>query len=316
MNRLIPALAALALALPGSTLAQEGEAAKPPSAKEVLDAAPAAAWQEVRPEDLLVFELNPAPDGTERRIVMQLMGEPWSQKWVRNIRKLAQARWWDTHSSVYRIAPGFVAQWGDPDEERAPLEGLERVGRADFTHPLPRQAPLADPCGDRVLDNDFCDSYAPSAAFKGGWPTATDGAQDWPLHCPGMVGVARDVDPSTGLGDTFYTVIGHAPRRLDRNLAVVGRVVEGLDLLRTQPPGTGEMGFYADGQDPLQIRWARLASELPAKDRPRYKYLKSDGATFAGWLAATGRPSEFYATVPSDYDICSLTYPVRKIEGA
>lgn len=315
MNRLIPALAALALALPGSTQAREEEGAKPPTAKEVLDAAPGSAWQEVRPEDLLVFALNPAPDGAERRIVVQLMSEPWSQKWVRNIRKLAKGRWWDTHSSVYRIAPGFVAQWGDPDEERTPLKGLEPVGKSDFTHQLPAVTQLVDPCRSRQLDNSFCDSYAPVAAFEGGWPTATDGTQDWPLHCPGMVGVARDVDPSTGLGDTLYTVIGQAPRRLDRNLAVVGRVVEGLDLLRTQPPGTGEMGFYAEGQDPLEIEWARLASDLAPAARPHYEYLKTDSATFAEWLAATGRPNEFYTTVPDDYDICALAYPVREMEN-
>ena len=315
MKRLAIALAALASALPALALAQDGETTKPPSAKEVLDAAPRSAWQEVRPEDLLIFELNPAPDGSERRIVLQLMREPWSQKWVRNIRKLAKARWWDTHSSVYRIAPGFVAQWGDPDEDRAPLQGLEPVGKDDFTHRLPAVAQLADPCADRKLDNSFCDPYAPAVSFEDGWPIGTDGVRDWPLHCPGMVGVARDVDPATGLGDTLYTIIGHAPRRLDRNLAVVGRVVEGLDLLRTQPPGTGEMGFYAAGQDPLEIQWARLASDLAPEARPRFKYLETESGTFAQWLAATGRPNEFYTTVPTDYDICALTYPVREIEG-
>ena len=33
--------------------------------EEVLEAAPADAWQEIAPVDLLVFQLAPAPDGSE-----------------------------------------------------------------------------------------------------------------------------------------------------------------------------------------------------------------------------------------------------------
>ena len=313
MKNAITLLAALTLGT--SAFAQEAETPAPPSPKEVLEAAPADAWQEIAPVDLLVFQLAPAPDGSERRIVVQLIDAPWSQKWVRNMRKLAAGGWWDTNSWVYRIAPGFVAQWGDPNEDRAPMEGLEEVGRADFIHPLSEPVSLPNPCEDRVFDNAFCDAYAPVAMFKGGWPVATDGTADWPLHCPGMVGVARDVDPATGRGDTLYTIIGHAPRRLDRNLAVVGRVVEGLDLLRTQPPGAGEMGFYAEGQDPLKIEWARVASDLKPDARPHYKYLKTDSDTFVEWEAALVQPNPFYSDPPSDYDICALTYPVRAAES-
>mgnify|MGYP001984542394 CR=1 FL=1 len=153
MKRAITLIAALALGT--AAFAQEAESPPPPSPKEVLEAAPADAWQEIAPVDLLVFQLAPAPDGSERRIVIQLMDAPWSQKWVRNMRQLAQGGWWDTNSSVYRIAPGFVAQWGDPNEDRAPMEGLEEVGRADFIHPLSEPVSLPNPCEDRVFDNAF-----------------------------------------------------------------------------------------------------------------------------------------------------------------
>ena len=45
--------------------------------------------------------------------------------------------------------------------------------------------------------------------------------------------------PSTG-----SPVIGHAPRQLDRNIAVVGRVIEGIEHLATLPRGKGEAGVY------------------------------------------------------------------------
>src|SRR3546814_4006058 len=51
-------------------------------------------------------------------------------------------------------------------------------------------------------------------------------SQEWLTHCYGAVGVARDVDPQTGSGSSLYAVIGQAPRRLDRNLAIAGRVLE------------------------------------------------------------------------------------------
>ena len=318
MKRAITLIAALALGT--AAFAQEAESPPPPSPKEVLEAAPADAWQEIAPVDLLVFQLAPAPDGSERRIVIQLMDAPWSQKWVRNMRQLAQGGWWDTNSSVYRIAPGFVAQWGDPNEDRAPMEGLEEVGRADFIHPLSEPVSLPNPCEDRVFDNAFCDAYAPVAMFKGGWPIATDGTADWPLHCPGMVGVARDVDPATGRGDTLYTIIGliaalYCLWAIGEAAAVLAAQVEGLDLLRTQPPGTGEMGFYAEGQDPLTIAWARVASDLAPDARPQYKYLKTESDTFAQWQTALIQPNPFYSEPPSDYDICALTYPVRQVKG-
>ena len=46
----------------------------------------------------------------------------------------------------------------------------------------------------------------------------------WLAHCYGMVGVGRDLDADSGSGAEMYVVIGHAPRHLDRNVALVGRV--------------------------------------------------------------------------------------------
>ena len=36
----------------------------------------------------------------------------------------------------------------------------------------------------------------------------------------------------------------HAPRQLDRNIALVGRVVQGMELLSALPRGSGPLGFY------------------------------------------------------------------------
>src|SRR3546814_16666426 len=75
------------------------------------------------------------------------------------------------------------------------------------------------------------DPYASSQALWG-WPVGRgkDG-ELWPVHCYGAVGVGRNMSPDTGSGAELYAVIGHAPRHLDRNIAVVGRVIIGIEHL-------------------------------------------------------------------------------------
>ena len=130
------------------------------------------------------------------------------------------------------------------------------------------------------------DPYASAATFEQGWPIGLARDSLWPVHCYGMVGVGRNYSPDTGSGAELYTVIGHAPRHLDRNIAVVGRVVEGIEHLSRLPRGTGELGFYETPAERTVIRSARLASELPEAERPQLEYLDSDSESFTRYAAA------------------------------
>src|SRR3546814_19096842 len=78
-----------------------------------------------------------------------------------------------------------------------------------------------------------------------------------------MVGVARDLSPNTGSGAELYTVIGHAPRHLDRNIALVGRVIAGMEHLSSLPRGPAPLGVYEDPAQRVPILAVRLASDLP-----------------------------------------------------
>src|SRR5690606_39743658 len=53
----------------------------------------------------------------------------------------------------------------------------------------------------------------------------------WLTHCPGIVAMARNNEPDTGSTD-FYIVIGQAPRYLDRNLTIFGRVIDGMEVVQ------------------------------------------------------------------------------------
>ncbi|SOB79408.1 peptidylprolyl isomerase [Sphingomonas guangdongensis] len=272
--------------------------AAPPAAAppKPYDAEPAD-WVAIPDDEMLVFTLA---DG--RRVVVRLAAR-YAPAHVANMRALATARWWDGES-VYRVQDNYVTQWGDPTEKKALPSGLIANPPAEYEWPaFDAVATLAKP-----------DSYSTRAGYsRDGWPLATNGTTAWMPHCYGMVGVARDLAPSTGSGGDLYAVIGHGPRHLDRNIAVVGRVIEGMEALSSFPRGTGNLGFYEQPAQYVRIRSGRLASTLPAAERPRYQYRRTDNARFAAWIAAReNREPPFFTMPAGGADICNAMPPVRK----
>lgn len=319
-------LAIAALALATASHAQEAE---PPTPASVVAAAPASDWKAIDPADLLVMSLAPDRHGNERRVVIQLIPPPFSQGWVENIRTLAKAHWWDG-TSVYRVVDNWVAQWGagedegdDDDAPGKPLpDGLQVVPESAYLTPI---EPGPDDGRDFVLTpwradiviNRWLDSYA-ITAFVAGWPIGLDdqgGRTSWPVHCYATVGVARDLSPDTGTGAELYAVIGHAPRQLDRNIAVIGRVIEGIEHLATLPRGKGDAGVYDDPALRVPIVWARLGDELPEGERPRFEYLASDSESFARYVhVRANRNDAFYQVPAGGIDLCNVQVPIRRAE--
>jgi peptidylprolyl isomerase len=322
------ALALAALAVPA--LAQD--APEPPTPASIVAAAPAADWRAIDPADLMVMTLAPDRDGHPRAVTIQLMPPPFSQGWVDNVRTLARARWWDG-TTVYRVVDNWVAQWGDgeDDEHKAkPLpEGLRVVPENEYVS-AGQNRPLLGP-GQR---DNYTDTPVPieslpvspmrdafsMVGFGWGWPLGfedtrrprSDAAQVWPIHCYASVGVARDLSPDTGTGAELYAVIGHAPRQLDRNIAVVGRVIEGIEHLSTLPRGKGEAGVYDDPALRVPIVSVRLGDELPEAERPRFEYLEGD--SFARYVEVrANRNDAFYKVPAGGVDVCNVQVPIRRI---
>jgi peptidylprolyl isomerase len=132
-------------------------------------------------------------------------------------------------------------------------------------------------------------------------------------HCYGMVGVARDLAPSTGSGAELYTVIGHAPRPLDRNIALVGRVIDGMQWLSSLPRGTGNLGVYQTEAERTPILSVRLASQLPEDERPHFQYRATDNVRFAAWLKGReNREGPFFTVPAGGVDICNAQVPIRR----
>ena len=164
------------------------------------------------------------------------------------------------------------------------------------------------------------DSFSYFVEFYKGWPIASNNAEDsavfWPTHCYGMVGVGRNYSPDTGSGAELYTVIGHAPRHLDRNIALVGRVISGMENLSSLPRGKGDLGFYAEDEFDKRtpILTVRVASDLSAAEQPRFEYLSTEGESFARYAdARANRRDPFFIVPAGGADICNIPVPVRPI---
>jgi hypothetical protein len=161
------------------------------------------------------------------------------------------------------------------------------------------------------------DNYAPGVTFEKGWSVGMGREGVWPVHCYGMVGVGRNLSPDTGSGAELYTVIGHAPRHLDRNIALVGRVIAGMEHLSSLPRGKGELGFYAEFEKDKRtpILSVRVASDLPLTEQPRFEYLSTTSETFAAYAEATAnRRDPFFITPAGGADICNIRVPVRRAQ--
>src|SRR2546430_12908524 len=102
----------------------------------------------------------------------------------------------------------------------------------------------------------------------------------WLVHCYGMVGAGRDAAANSGGGTELYVVIGHAPRQLDRNVTLLGRVVQGMELLSGLPRGTGPLGFYEKAAQRVSIKAIRVAADVPEAQRSALEVMRTDTRAF------------------------------------
>jgi peptidylprolyl isomerase len=328
-----PSLAALALlgglipALPAQAApASPSPPAKAVSASDIVKAAPAADWTAIPPQDLMVMALAPDAKGRARQVVIQLIPAPFSQGWVGNLRKLAAAHWWDG-LSVYRVQDNWVAQWGDGDNEdkvkAKPLPaGLAKVDESEYDSQAIQDSLIRDPARGYLYGRGMIAEEDPYAItqFWHGWPIGRSAPfaspkapiLAWPTHCYATVGVARDLSPDTGSGAELYAVIGQPPRQLDRNIAVVGRVIEGIEHLSSLPRAPGN-GVYKDAADRTPILSVRLASDLPADQQPHFEYLDTESASFARYADLRAhRHDDFLKVAATGADICAIPVPIRR----
>ena len=292
------------LALLSANLHAE-DAKQPPkrkSAKEIIDAAPASAWRDLDPANTLYMEL---PTG---RVIVEL-APGFAPEHVANIKTMARGGFWDG-LSIYRSQDNFVVQFGDADgDDKAKAKPFH----AGTKQHLPAEFTRSDKGVhfDRLPD---IDGWAPQVGFVDGMPAAHDPktGKSWIAHCYGVLGAGRNNPPDSSIGAELYVVIGQAPRALDHQLSVVGRVVKGMELLSTIPRGPDPMGFYEKPEQRAPIVSIKLASDVPQAQRTPLQLLRTDSQAFIDATEARrNRVDDFYTVPAGHIDLCNVALPVR-----
>lgn len=289
-----PLIAASGLLLAARTTP---EPLPPGTMAAALAASDPAEWRRLDPERTLYLQL---PAG---RVIVELAPE-FAPLHVENIKTLVRQRFFDG-LGIDRVQDNFVTQWGDPEESR-PLLRAARKMPPEFTRAWATELPFT-----ALPDRD---GFAPAVGFSNGFAVAGDATAKriWMAHCYGALGVGRDNDEDSGSGAELYAVIGQAPRQLDRNVAVIGRVVKGMELLASLPRGTGPLGFYEKSSERTPIVSMRIAADLPEMERTRLELLRTDSASFKAVIEARRNRRDEWYKVPAGYiDLCNVPLPVR-----
>jgi peptidylprolyl isomerase len=300
-KRSVPWILSLALASSLVSTVVSAVASAAPTTGEILAATTAADWRPLNLDDTVYLELATG------RVVIEL-APTFAPLHVANIKTLVKSGYFNG-LAVVRVQDNYVVQWADPDGARAVPAGVGLVA-AEFDVSS-AAVPDFTPIGDG-------DVYAPVVGFSNGFPAARDPKRrrTWLAHCYGMVGVGRDEAPESS-GTELYAVIGHAPRHLDRNVALVGRVVSGIEHLSSLPRGSAAMGFYAKGEVPVPIRAMELASEVAPAERTNLEILRTDTPRFAALVESRrNRPESWFVSKAGHIDLCNIPIPVRPVPPA
>ena len=301
MKSCLPAILALVLPL-AAAAAPTKELPPKPTVSDIIKASAASDWRPLDPANTLYMEL---PSG---RVVIEL-APAFAPNHAANIRTMAKEGYWDG-LWIYRTQDNFVVQWGDPREDKPKALGTAKAKlEQEFTVPLKNDTQFT-----RLPDKD---GYAVQVGHSNGFPSARDpkSGQAWLAHCYGMVGVARGNESDSGNGGTLYAVIGNAPRHLDRNITVVGRVVSGMPLLSVLPRGPAPMGMWEKEENWVPIKSVKLASEVPEAERAKFEVMRTESASFKAVAEAQrNRGGPWTKVAAGHVDLCNVPIPVREVK--
>jgi cyclophilin family peptidyl-prolyl cis-trans isomerase len=255
-------------------------------------------WRRPDPANLLYVQL---PHG---EVILEL-ASGLAPKNVANIKVLTREKYFDG-LAIVRSQDNYVAQWADPAEEPGQARSL---GSAAAAVP-PEFQRTANEVEISTIESR--DAYADIVGFVEGFPAGSDGKHVWLAHCYGMVGVARGNAPDSGNGSSLYVVTGHAPRHLDRNITLVGRVISGIEYLAILPRGSAALGFYESADETTPILSVRLGTEVPEKERIQIEIMRTDSAEFSDYVKSrTTRTEEWFVEPTGRIEICNIHPPKR-----
>jgi cyclophilin family peptidyl-prolyl cis-trans isomerase len=243
-------------------------------------------WQPLSPEDVLVI------DTSKGRVLVEMRSDMAPES-VARVKLLTREGVYDG-LQFHRVIAHFVAQTGNPNN---------RDGGVSSHPDLPAEFIFRfKPSTAEVMATDASDSvsgFLGSVPFQG-VPLAdvnrrADGLlRAWGAYCPGVVGMGRQDAPGSANSEIFFTL--DASRRLDRDYAVWGRVLDGFQALQS----------LAIGEPPLQpdvMIKVRVLADLPPSERPSVSL--PDRSALAELIARIRNAKG------ADFSVCDVEVPVR-----
>jgi peptidylprolyl isomerase len=252
-------------------------------------------WREVPIENIVYLELQ---DGV---IVLEL-NPTFAPKTVARFKHLVRSDFY-RGLSFYRVIEGFVAQGGDESDVGIP--NTQPTIEGEFEIERDEDLPWVT-----VEKQDF---YRAETGFTDGFAAARDDQHEWLTHCPGIIAMARGNDPDSARTD-FYIVIGQAPRYLDRNLTVFGRVIHGMDVAQRIRRGPIERnGIIEADLDRSRIVRASMAEDLEPQARKAFYVMDTNSKAFAEYMKArrTRKDPFFHHPPPPVLDVCQVPVATR-----
>ena len=249
-------------------------------------------WRELNPENTIFVEML-------KGLVVIELNPTFAPETVKQFKQLAGDRFYDG-LSFYRVIDGFVAQGGDGSD----LGELSNVPLLDAEFEIDWNEEF------RYMHVQSPDMFAPETGIIDGFAVARDPSRDkvWLTHCPGTVAMARNDDPDSSRTD-FYIVIGQAPRYLDRNMNIFGRVVYGMDVVQRieRGPILGN-GIIQDETVSSRISKMLLLSEIPEEDRLKVYVVDTSNEGFKKLLKdRLNRKQKFFHNKPPQVlDVCQV----------
>jgi peptidylprolyl isomerase len=252
-------------------------------------------WREVPPDQVVYIELQ---DG----IIVVELNPVFAPETVKTFKRLVRDDFY-RGLSFYRVIEGFVAQGGDESDVGIPptqptIEAEFQINRDDDLPwtPVERE-----------------DLFQAETGFVDGFAAARDKRKVWLTHCPGVIAMARGNEADSARTD-FYIVIGQAPRYLDRNLTIFGRVIHGMDVVQRIRRGpTDNNGIIENDLDRSRIVRMRMAPDVQADERKAFYVMDTNSKGFVNYMEERrDRKGEFFHHKPPRVlDVCQVPIATR-----
>lgn len=255
-------------------------------------------WRTLSPENTLYLETETG------RIIIELAAN-FSPHHVKHVKKLVRKGFYDG-LDFYRVINNFVVQGGDmAGKSKLPL--AKKTLTAEFEHPINSKANFTLVQNPDLLaeQTGFIDGFAIGRSL-------TENKQ-WLLTCPGVINLARSSDINSATTD-FAIMIGQAPRHLDRNMSIFGRIIDGIEHLNHIKRGKVENGGAIENpQQRSKIIKMTIAADLPKAQQLNIQIEHTHTQSFKQMITdKRTRPHEFFHHKGNGaVDICYLNVKTK-----